>query len=449
MNLKQNIIKACFVFSILNLGCDSEGNTIENSYNQTIAIRKIITMGGTHNESGQSIVSTTDGGYAVLGYTQSMDFDVTDKSNTSYDYWLLKFDAEGQQEWQHVYGGNDDDRGQEIINTSDGGYAILGSSKSEDGEVSENSGSDDFWMVKLNTFGAIEWEKSFGYFGADNGFSILQTQDQGFLITGVLDVTASEGEGNTNRFNTARHAGGDYWVIKLDQMGELQWRRYYGGSFTDTAYAAAETQAKNFIIVGSSDSDDVDISNNKGSYDFWALKLSNDGELLWEKSYGGSEIEEARDIIMTSDGNFLIVGNTRSRDADVSLNNGAADVWLIKINPNGELIWEKTFGGSSFDNAQAIHKTQNNDYIIAGNSRSSDIDLIRNKGQNDAWFFKIDSEGVLQSQASVGGSNIDLLMDVVALENGRIIAVGNSGSANLDIQENKGFTDLLIIETNP
>ena len=201
--------------------------------------------------------------------------------------------------------------------------------------------------------------------------------------------------------------------------------------------------------MGSSDSDDVDINNNKGSYDFWVLKLSNDGTLLWEKSFGGSEIDEAKDITMTSDGKFLIVGNTRSHDTDVSLNNGAADVWVVKINPDGELLWEKTFGGSSFDSAQAIHKTQNNDYIIAGNSRSSDIDLIENKGQNDAWFFKIDSEGALQSQVSVGGSNIDLLMDVVALENGRIVVVGNSGSADLNIPENKGFTDLLIIETKP
>jgi len=268
-----------FVFTVLSLACDSGDSNIESSNNQTIEIRKTLTLGGAHNESAQSIISTPDGGYAVLGYTQSMDADVANKTNTSYDFWLLKFDTEGQQQWQHIYGGNDDDRGQEIINTSDGGYAILGSSRSDDGDVSENAGSNDFWMVKLNPFGIIEWEKSFGYSGLDNGFSILQTQDQGFLLTGVLDVTASEGEGNTNRLNAARHAGGDYWVIKLDQMGELQWRRYYGGNFTDTAYAAAETQAENFIIVGSSDSDDVDINNNKGSYDFWVLKLSDDGTL--------------------------------------------------------------------------------------------------------------------------------------------------------------------------
>ena len=156
MDLKQNIKKACFVFTVLSLACDSSDSNIENSSNQTIEIRKTLTLGGDLNESGQSIVSTADGGYTVLGYTQSMDADVTNKSNTSYDYWLLKFDAEGQQQWQRVYGGNDDDRGQEIINTIDGGYAILGSSKSEDGEVSENAGSNDFWMLKLNYSGIIK-----------------------------------------------------------------------------------------------------------------------------------------------------------------------------------------------------------------------------------------------------------------------------------------------------
>ena len=105
--------------------------------------------------------------------------------------------------------------------------------------------------------------------------SILQTQDQGFLISGVLDVTSSNGEGNSNRLGSPRHAGGDYWVLKLNQMGVLQWSRFFGGTFTDTAYAINETQTGDFIIVGSSDSVDVDISNNKGSYDYWVLKLSN------------------------------------------------------------------------------------------------------------------------------------------------------------------------------
>ena len=449
MTLIQNIKIVCFVLIILlgSVGCSSTENDQPSTGNEAIEIQQILTLGGTRNESAQSVVSTSDGGYAVLGYTQSMDEDILNKTTNSYDYLLLKFSADGEQQWQKIYGGTDDDRGQDIIVTNDGGYAIIGSSKSSDNDVSANAGYNDFWLAKLNSTGTILWEKSLGYAGADSAFSVIQTQDQGYLLSGVLDVSASGGEGNS-RINMQRHAGGDYWVIKLDTGGNLQWSRYFGGTFTDTAYDAVETQNGNFIIVGSSDSEDIDINNNKGSYDFWVLKVSSSGTLIWEKSYGGSEIDEARAITGTQDGNFIIVGDSRSNDVDISSNNGAADIWAIKINSDGDVLWENSYGGSGFDGVQSIYKTQNNDFIVAGNSRSDNGYLTNNNGQNDAWLFKINTHGTLKAQSSLGGSDIDLLMDVTELENGTIIGVGNSNSSNLDLPENKGFTDILIINAS-
>lgn len=449
MQIKQTTRNICFIITALNFACDSADSNSENSISQNIEIQKTITLGGSSNESGQCVVDTPDGGYVVLGYTQSMDGDVVNKIDSSYDFWLLKFNAAGVQQWQNIYGGSDDDRAQEVITTVDGGFAIIGSSKSIDGDVSENSGSSDFWVLKVNDLGNIEWERSFGYSGVDNGLSVLQTQDQGFLISGVLDVTSSNGEGNTNRIGSSRHAGGDYWILKLNEMGVLQWSRLFGGTYTDTPHAINETQDGDFIIVGSSDSIDLDISNSKGSYDYWVLKLSGAGDLIWEKSFGGSEIDEAKAMAPAIDGDFLIVGDSRSQDSDVSTNYGAADVWIIKLNTDGELVWEKSFGGSNFDGVQGIHPVQNGGFIIAGNSRSSDIDLSENKGENDAWLFKISDHGSLEWQTSVGGSNIELLMDVVELENGNIISVGNASSSDFDILENNGFSDLLIIEAMP
>mgnify|MGYP001562587412 CR=1 FL=1 len=447
MRLFQNIKTTCIILTSLSVfsGCDSTDEEQPTPAENPLEIQQTLTFGGTKNESGQSVVSTSDGGYAVLGYTQSMDEDISNKSDTSYDYWLLKFDATGQEQWQRVYGGSNDDRGEDILTTNDGGFAIVGSSKSNDNDVTSNAGSNDFWLAKLNASGEIQWEKSLGYAGSDSAFSVIQTQDNGYLISGVLDVSASNGAGN-NRANMKRHAGGDYWVIKLNPLGELEWSRYFGGTYSDTAYGAAQTQNGNYLIIGSSDSNDVDINNNKGSYDFWTIKLSSSGDLIWEKSFGGSEIDEAKAIAATNDGNFLIVGDTRSNDTDVSTNSGAADVWIIKINPEGELLWEKTFGGSSFDSVQAIHKTQNNEFIVAGNSRSTDGDLTKNNGQNDAWLFKINNQGTITFQSTVGGSAIDLLMDATELNDGKIIGVGNSNSSDFDVLENKGFTDLLIIK---
>jgi len=431
--------------STILLKCSKEKDS-QTSGGIPLEIESVITLGGSKNESGQSVIKTFDGGYAVIGHTQSMDGDIAGKSNESYDYWVLKFNILNELEWQKTYGGSDDDRGTDIIQTSEGGYTVIGKSKSEDLDVSENAGYDDFWMIKLDGNGSILWEYSFGYAGSDVPYSVIQTNDNGYLVSGVLDVTASNGQGDRVSSSQRRHAGGDYWVIKLNANGIKEWSNYYGGSFTDTAYDAIQTEDNGYIIVGSSDSNDVDVANNKGSYDFWVIKISNTGDLVWEKSFGGSEIDEARAISNTADGNYLVVGDTRSANIDVSQNRGAADLWMIKINSEGSLIWEKTLGGTSFDVGRSVSKTQDNGFLIAGSSRSSDGDLRNNKGQNDALILKINSSGDLEWQKTIGGSEVDFFYGAAELTDGSVVAIGDTNSSNGDITENKGFTDLLILK---
>jgi len=422
----------------------SKTEPIGKPNNPTTDIHFVKTLGGSLNERGESIIKTNDGGYAILGYAQSTDGDISNKPDESFDYWLLKYNQNHELQWQQAYGGSDDDRGANIIQTSEGGYALIGYSKSNNRDVTENNGANDFWLCKLDSSGKILWEKSFGFLGADNGNAIIQTQDDGFLITGVLDVSASNGQGNSKTSGAKRHAGGDYWAIKLNVSGEKQWSRYYGGTFTDTSYDVIQTNDNGYLLLGSSDSNDVDVKNNKGTYDFWIVKISETGTLLWEKSFGGSQIDEAYAICNSGDGNYLIVGDTRSNDFDVSNNNGAADLWLIKISPEGDLIWERNYGGTSFDTGQSISKTQDGGFIISGSSRSSDGDLKENKGQNDAWVLKINAEGNLLWQKTIGGSNIDFAYDAIELNDKSIVAVGESSSTNGDISTNKGFSDLLI-----
>ena len=406
-------------------------------------IQLVNTYGGSKNEAINAIVSTNDGGYAVLGYTQSNDGDVTDKTDDSFDYYVLKFSADGEKEWSKTYGGSDEDRGNDIIQTSDDGFAILGSSQSNDIDISQNAGSQDFWIVKLDSFGNISWQKSFGYPGADYGTTLIETSDNGYLVTGVLDVTASGGEGNSRR--TSKHAGGDVWAIKISAIGVLEWSKFYGGGNTDTPLGIVKTDDNSFIIACSSDSEDVDITDNNGSYDFWILKISNTGVLLWEKSFGGTEIDEARAITRSEDGNFIIVGDTRSSNGDVTLNNGAADVWMLKINTEGNLLWQKTIGGASFDVARSISKTQDNGFVIAGSSRSLDNGFT-NQGQNDGLILKVDSEGEVVWKKTVGGSDFDFCYDAVQLTDGSIIGVGETRSLDGNIKENKGFADMLIVK---
>ena len=445
LNNYSSLLYCTFTITIF-LSCSKKDDPLDSS-DFSPETESITTLGGTKNESAKSVIKTQDGGYAIVGYTQSMDGDVEGKSNESFDYWFLKFNASKELEWQKTYGGSADDRANSVIQTNDGGYAVVGKSKSGDGDVLENAGYDDFWITKLDINGSVSWVQSFGYSGSDVPYSIIQTNDQGYLLSGVLDVSASNGQGDRLTNIQGRHAGGDYWIIKLSSSGVKEWSNYYGGTFTDTAYSAIQTNDNGYIIVGSSDSTDVNISNNKGNYDFWIIKISELGTLIWEKSFGGDQVDEARSISQMADGNYLVIGDTRSSNIDVSQNNGAADVWIIKISPEGSLIWEKTLGGSSFDVGRSISKTQQNDFLIAGSSRSSDGIFINNNGQNDALLLKINSNGYLQWQKTIGGPEIDFFYGAEELTDGSIVAVGDSDSSNIDIMENKGFKDLLILYT--
>jgi hypothetical protein len=432
---------------IISLFCLFNCSKDEVSSSQPIIIigelDAVKTYGGSKNDVAQSVVKTIDGGYAVLGHSQSNNGDLKDKTNESFDFWVMKFTANNSLLWSKTFGGTEDDRGNDIIQTADGGFAILGFTQSSNGDVIQNNGSKDFWIAKLTRTGTLTWQKSFGFSGSDYGTSLIQTNDNGYLLTGVIDVTASGGEGNSR--TSQRHAGGDVWAVKLSAVGNFEWSKYFGGSFTDTAFGVEKTADNGFIIVGSSDSNDVDISDNKGSYDFWVLKISSSGTLLWEKSFGGTEIDEARAITSTTDGNFIIVGDTRSSNVNVSNNNGAADLWMLKISPEGNLLWEKTIGATGFDVARSVSKSQDNGFVISGSSRSSDGGYT-NQGQNDAWVLKTDANGNILWQKTVGGTEIDFFYDAVELNNLEIIAVGESSSSNGDIEENKGFSDVLIVK---
>ncbi len=403
--------------------------------------------GGSKNDSFRSVVATADGGYIAAGYTQSINGDITDKTIEEYDYWIVKYTENGIVEWSKTYGGSNDDRASKIIQTEDGGYAVIGYSRSNDLDVITNNGLKDFWMLKLDASGNISWQKTFGFSGDDKGITLLQTTDGGYFLGGTINVTASGGLG-IDKSALILHAGSDYWAIKLDASGAKQWRKYYGGGQTDVLNDAIQTPDGGFLLIGDSDSADVNISNNKGSYDFWVVKTAADGSIMWEKSYGGSEIEKGYSIIKTPDSNYLIVGDARSTDGDLTNTNGNADVWVLKINETGGVIWQKTYGGNSFDNARSVINNANNGFFITGSSRSSTNDATTNNGQNDVWILKIDEEGKLDWQKSIGGSEVDFSFSITQLQNGNIIVAGETASNNFDFPNNKGFKDAILIKIN-
>lgn len=404
------------------------------------------TFGGSNEDSALSIVETLDGGYAIGGYTQSLDGDITDKTATDSDYWLLKLSQDGTILWSKTYGGTSDDRATKLIQAADGGFAMVGYSRSNDEDTSINAGLQDYWVIKTTENGEIVWEKSFGFSGIDQAFSIIQTSDNGYFITGFLDVTASDGSGNDNKSIETKHGVGEFWGIKLDANGNQEWRRYFGGTNNDRSYDVIQTEDNGFIMIGSSESIDFDITNSKGSYDFWVLKINAEGTLLWQKSFGGSEVDVGYAIGTTEDGKYIIIGDARSNDGDITNAKGNADLWMIQIDAIGNLIWEKSIGGTEFDTGRGIHKMNNGSFIITGNTRSNDQDVSKNNGQADLWNIMINTNGDILWNTTAGGSVDDFGFGCIETSDKKIVVVGSSESNDFDIPSNKGSKDILIVK---
>ena len=436
---------------VLFCGCNSDEISETEINDDTVVgfqaeIDWIKTFGGSNEETAQSVIQTSDGGFAVIGFTNSADGDITDKTLLVNDFWVLKLDAQGDIQWNNTYGGSGDDRGQAIQQTTDGGYILAGYSMSDDGDGSNNEGFHDNWVVKLDAGGNIQWESSFGFAGHDHAYDILQTADGGYFVSGFLDVTGSDGEGNSSRSSLSAHGVGEFWANKLDAEGNLEWRRFFGGTNNDRAYSVTQANDGGFVLAGASESEDFDISEANGSYDFWVIKINPDGDLVWERSFGGSGIEISESIVNTRDNGYLVVGKTNSTDGDVSSNKGNSDVWIVKINDSGKMAWEKTFGGTDFEGAESIIASNNGGYIITGNSRSRDNQLSENFGENDIWIMKINEEGSMLWEKSIGGSGLDFGFDAVETFNGEVIVVGETSSQDFDIEINQGLKDLVIIK---
>lgn len=455
MNLPLPKFLAITLFSISTIlvSCGSDDTVEVSDETEEIpatfegAVEFVKTFGGSGVDLAVDIVEATNGNYIIVGTTESTDGDVTGKTTPDKDYWMIEITPEGTLVSNRTYGGSQDDVVTAISKTADGGYIMSGYSRSTDGDVTENAGFQDFWLVKTSSSGAIQWESSFGFLGTDQAFNVFETSTGNYFVTGFLDVTASDGEGNDGTRQNL-HGVGEFWGILMDANGNKIWRRYFGGSNNDRSYDAVETNDGGFLMTGASESSDFDIDDDKGSYDFWAVRLDLDGNALWTKSFGGSEIDISYAVEKTDDNSYIIVGDTRSADQDVSNLYGNADIWAVKFNDSGNIVWEQNYGGTSFDSARDIKKLSNGDFAIVGNSRSGTGDFTSNYGQNDIVMMIIDSNGNLKYSYSAGGSGLDFGEALMQTQDNAIVLVGNTESSDNDITINKGIKDIVVIKIN-
>jgi uncharacterized delta-60 repeat protein len=342
----------------------------------------------TENLYWKGIHQTSDGGYIVAGFTNSNDVVGDD------DFWVLKLNETGNITWEKTYGGSGNEEANAIVQTSDGGYIVVGYTFSYG-----LSNSADMWVIKLNQWGNITWNYTYGGGSTDSADSIIETKD-GYVVAGY---TCSYGTGYA-----------DYWVLKLNKTGTIVWDRTYGGTDGDYADSIIQTSDGNYIVGGFS------YSFGTGyDADYWVLKLnSTNGNILWNKTYGFAYYEDfLYSIMQTSDGHYIVDGYTYS--------GGSADYWILKLESDGTVEWQYTYGGDYDDCAVMIDETSDGGYAIAGYTKSYGFDV---SNSYDCWVIKLYSNGTVNWQKTYGGDGDDYAWSIEETSNGGFIVAGYTNS---------------------
>ena len=308
-------------------------------------------IGGEYNDSGYTVQQTADGGYIIVGYTFSFGAGWS-------DVYLIKTDRKGNTLWTKTFGGPYWDGGYSVQQTTDGGYIITGFRDS--GGIRNNS-SADLYLIKTNSLGDAQWEKTFGGDDYDCGYSVIQTGEGDYIIAGY---TQSFGAGSK-----------DVYLIKTNSEGDTLWTRTFGGSDWDEAYVVQQIRGGDYIVVGYTQ------SFGAGSRDVYFIKINSEGDTLWTRTFGGSDWDEGRSIQQTRDNAYVITGST------VSYSVGEWDVYLIKTDSLGDTLWTKTFGGSKYDIGMSVQQVSDGGFIIAGLTHSYGV------GEGDIYLIKTDSQG--------------------------------------------------------
>lgn len=432
---------------------------IHHCLSQVPAIQWQNTIGGTEIDNVSDIEQTSDGGYILgcLSYSGISGDKTENNYDTTFnhsDYWIIKTDAAGNIEWQNTIGGPEDDRLYSIQQTADGGYILGGHSWSDSsGDKTENSqGSADYWLVKTDAAGNIQWQNTIGGDGTDYLYSVEQTIDHGYILGGwsSSDTSGDQAEGSIGN--------SDYWIVKTDSSGNIQWQNTIGGTGTDYLFSVQQTTDTGYILGGYSDShiSGDKTENTNGLFDCWIVKTNSIGDIQWQNTFGGHDWEWLRCIRQSSDGGYIIGADSRSDiSGDKTENsNGDVDIWIVKTNAIGDIVWQNTIGGSKSDATYSIKETTDGGYILTAESFS---DISGDKTSNnydptlltaDIWVIKTDAAGTIQWQKTIGGDYDELCIDIEqTTDSGFVIGGGSLSDISGDKTENcMGTNDLWIIK---
>ncbi len=338
------------------------------------------TYGGTGDDWAYSVVQTFDGGYAWAGATDSYGTVASD-----YDFWLVKTDIAGNMQWNKTYGGTHDDWATCMVQAFDGGYALAGYTHWQ------GAGAYDFWLIKTDASGNVQWSKTYGGSGDDIGSTVIQINDGGYAIAGS---TQSYGVGSD-----------DFWLVRTDSYGNHIWNETYGGTGSDMANSIAQTNDGGYALAGPTQ------SYGAGDTDFWIVKTDANGNHLWDETYGGTGRDVANSVIQANDGGYIIAGGV-DQTISGSWPPPSGDAWVVKTDATGQMEWNRVYDGSLYDQAWSVCKTSDAGYAIACETNSTTTNNV------DVWLIKTDSNGNPQPSFEYGLAWVDSAPNTVTLYRG-------------------------------
>ena len=424
------------------------------------------TIGGNKEDVIYSCKKTLDDGFILGGTSTSASSGDKSENNmglsATTDYWIVKTDAAGNIEWENTIGGNKDDELRDIIPTADGGYLAAGFSYSGiGGDKTESRISGpfyaDYWVLKLNATGDILWQNTIGGGFDDELYCVIENEDGSFYLGGQ-----SSSEIGADKTENAYAM--DVWIVQINETGNIIWQTTIGGLLGDYLTSMKKTSDGGLILGCYSYSEaGADKSENcYGSYDYWIVKLDASGIIEWENTIGGNNPDYLNDITEIPGGGYLAIGGSSS-DASGEKSTttfggfGYDDYWIIKLDANGNLIWEKIYGGDSGDYATCVTALSDGNFLIGGNS-SSQISGNKTTGTFeftiDIWIIKIDSDGNIIWENSIGGDGYDYVLEMPIAADGGVLLGGfsYSGISGDKTEANNGiadFADLWIIKNYP
>ena len=413
------------------------------AYSQMPPKQWALHYGGNDVDIPLSIKLTNDGGTIVAGYTNSKSGDVSPQPNREYwDLWIVKLDKCGIIQWEKSFGGTGYESARDVVQTDDGGYMVLGETNSTDGGVITGyGGTKDIWLLKLSANGTLQWQKRYGGTGLDIGNHIELTSEGDFLI--AASSTSNDGD---IRGNHSTGTFTDGVLIKINATGTLLWSKCFGGSKNEELFDL-EIINGTIFLAGFTNSTDGDIPPSQKNYDMWLLAIDVNGNKIFSKIYGGSQNDVAYCMSKGTNGSLTLAGYTTSTDGDVSGAKGSQDYWVINVDQGGKLNWQKVLGGTDAEYAKTIITDNDGGYIIGGVTYSDDVDVTGSLGEGDFWTVKLTAAGNISWKQNFGGSGNDHLRYMIRnpLLNEYYLA-GDSESGNGDFNNTLGDADFAIIK---